>query len=386
MGAKALFRAFKDSRRFRQLEPEERRIVFYAENSHSWVHFAPIIEHLTGILERRVCYVTSSVGDPILETRNERIEPYYVGDGTACTYFFMNLEADVAVLTMPDLERFHKKRSRVHPVHYVYVFHSIVSTHMIYRPGAFDHYDTIFAVGPHHLAEIRATEEAHGFESKQLVRHGYGRLDSILESRAGRPPAVAAGPEAPVRVLIAPSWGPDGLLETRGEELIRHLLAAGCHVTLRPHPETSKRWPRVLRGLDRFAGDQRFVLETDIASRDSLLASHVMISDWSGAALEYAFGLERPVLFIDVPRKVNNPEYEKIGHEPIEASIRGEIGEVLAPDRLADVGLAVARLTAEPWHFRDQIRAARERTVFHLGGSGAVGAEHLARLADELAA
>ena len=33
-----------------------------------------------------------------------------------------------------------------------------------------------------------------------------------------------------------------------------------------------------------------------------------MVSDWSGVAMEFAFGLERPVLFIDVPRKTNNPE------------------------------------------------------------------------------
>ena len=32
-----------------------------------------------------------------------------------------------------------------------------------------------------------------------------------------------------------------------------------------------------------------------------------MVSDWSGAALEYSFGLKKPVIFLDLPKKVNNP-------------------------------------------------------------------------------
>ncbi len=55
--------------------------------------------------------------------------------------------------------------------------------------------------------------------------------------------------------------------------------------------------------------DRRFQLETNIATNDSFCAADLMISDWSGAALEFAFATERPGLFVDVPRKVNNPDY-----------------------------------------------------------------------------
>ena len=57
--------------------------------------------------------------------------------------------------------------------------------------------------------------------------------------------------------------------------------------------------------------------EQNVAGHDSLLASDVMISDWSGAALEYAFGLEKPVLFIDMPKKINNPEHDRIDCPPL---------------------------------------------------------------------
>jgi hypothetical protein len=47
--------------------------------------------------------------------------------------------------------------------------------------------------------------------------------------------------------------------------------------------------------------------------------------DWSGVAMEFAFGLEKPVLFIDVPRKVNNPEYKTLRAVPLEVSYRDQI-------------------------------------------------------------
>ena len=61
-----------------------------------------------------------------------------------------------------------------------------------------------------------------------------------------------------------------------------------------------------------------------------------MVSDWSGAALEYAFALNKLVIFCDVPRKVNNLNYQDIEIEPIEVSIRKEIGVIW--DGLSSVG------------------------------------------------
>ena len=54
-----------------------------------------------------------------------------------------------------------------------------------------------------------------------------------------------------------------------------------------------------------------------------------MISDWSGAALDYAFGLNKPVFFLDIPRKINNPNYKDIGIEPFECYIRNIVGTII---------------------------------------------------------
>ena len=102
-----------------------------------------------------------------------------------------------------------------------------------------------------------------------------------------------------------------------------------------------------------------------------------MISDWSGAAIEYAFGLEKPVIFIDVPKKVNNPNYEEIPHIPIEVMLRSEIGEVVHPDSLSEIPHAVERLCRTPDLMKTNIQELRNKWVYNVGNAAAVTAGHI---------
>ena len=104
---------------------------------------------------------------------------------------------------------------------------------------------------------------------------------------------------------------PDTRIENHGQELVDELLKVGHHVTVRPHSMTIRQSPKLLdRMQKRFASNPDFRLELDLAAQGTVDSSDIMISDWSGAAIEYAFGLERPVLFVDVPMKVQNPDYQ----------------------------------------------------------------------------
>jgi hypothetical protein len=377
----SIFSAWSSLRRFNKLGRADREIVFYAESRADWPHLGPILEELTGRLGRSVCYVTSDEADPLLAAESPRIRAFYVGEGSTRTTFFRLLDATVLVMTLPDLETFHLKRS-VHPVHYVYVFHSMVSTHMIYRKGAFDAYDTILCVGPHHEAEIRRTEEVYGLAAKALVPHGYARLDAILASAAPRrTDSAEAG--RPRKLVLAPSWGDCSFIEAPvGAELIGRLLDAGHEVALRLHPMTVRRFPKLSGELAQRFSDRTFRVETDMREQASLHEAELMIGDWSGAALEYAFGLERPVLFVDMPKKVNNPEYERIGLRTIEESIRTEVGAIVAPGDPSAALPLVEELCGDPDAFRVRLREARERAVYNIGRSASVGAAEVARLAD----
>ena len=379
-----LGRSLNDFIRFQNLTQNQRSIVFYAEDRASWVYFEPLIKTLTGKFNHEICYMTSAFDDPILSTDQKRIQSFYLGNGVLRILFFYVLKADVCVMTMPDLEVFHIKRSKLYPVHYVYVFHSMVSTHLAYRHAAFDYFDTIFCVGPHHIKEIRATEKRYGLKQKNLVEQGYGRLDTLLEEKSDKLKQTSKKNPKKKRILLAPSWGQPGLLERYGEEIIQILLQAGYEVVVRPHPVTVSKCSSVIQSFkDRFSDDPNFVLETDIASIDSLKNSDCLISDWSGVTLEYAFAFEHPVLFIDVPKKINNPRYMEIECEPLEVSIRTQIGEVLDSDHLEKIPEKIESLCGNLEQWQKQIQQIRKQTVFNINQSGEIGALQISKIADQ---
>ena len=358
---------------FRRIPRAERRIVFYSEGGGYLTFLEPIIQALHAEHGQKVLYVTSSPDDPYLNEPPEGVTPFLLGSGAMRTAFFSMLDVDVLAMTMPDLETFHIKRS-LNGVHYVYIQHSIVSTHMVYREAAFDNFDTVFCSGSHHIEEIRQREAMLELPKKHLVEAGYCRLDSIM--LAAQQQEANGSSETPTNtVLVAPSWGPNGLIENHGMEVVETLIETGLNVILRPHPRTIKFHGALIQSIrDRFDMEPRFTLDTDPNAVTSLLAADVMVSDWSGAALEFGFGLLRPVLFVDVPRKVNNPAYEALGIEPIEVSVRGQMGNILPLERLNEIGNDVQSLLADAATRREKLRSVREKSIFALGRSGTVGA------------
>ena len=76
------------------------------------------------------------------------------------------------------------------------------------------------------------------------------------------------------------------------------------------------------------------MLEEDMGSQDSFHRAHVMVSDWSGAAYEYALGTLWPVLFVDTPQKIFNLEWGRVGLDSFEKQMRFEVGAVDLADHI----------------------------------------------------
>jgi CDP-Glycerol:Poly(glycerophosphate) glycerophosphotransferase len=376
--------SWREHRRFHHLSPEQRNLVFYAESGHDWHHFEPLVARLTGELGRTVCYVSSDPEDPGLRREDERLLRFCIPPGSMRIVFFQLLDADVFVLTMLDLGNFELRRS-VHPVHYVYLFHGTGSTHMVDHANSYDHYDTIFCAGPHQVREIRRREELAGLPPKQLVEHGYTRIETLVTEAERRRPRREPG-EPPV-VLVAPTWGEHSILNACGERLVEILLGAGHRVIVRPHYHTIVLTPEVVERIrDRFGGESRFEYVGRMGERDSLFRSDLLICDWSSMAVEYALGLGKPVLFLDLPKRERNPDWRKWGLEPIEIAIRPQVGAVLDPERLAEAPARIAELLEAPAAFAARMAALREQWVFNPGRSAEVGTRELARIADARAA
>jgi hypothetical protein len=377
--AATFFGCWRQYRAFRRLPEGERTIVFYAESGQDWHHWRDVVGYLTDELGETICYVSSDPADPGLHQASPRIRPFCVGSGFWRIWFFHLLKARVLVTQLLDLDNFDLKRS-VHPVHYIYVFHSLISTHMADHADSFDHYDTILCAGPHQMREIRKREELHRLRPKQLVPHGYARLEQLLAGR--REPSV--GPEAGIHVLVAPSWGEQTILPICGLALTGILMDAGFRLTIRPHYQTRRMRPEVIdRIIDRYGGNPRFAVIEQMGESESLHDAHVMITDWSGAGQDFGLGLEKPVLYIDVPPKSRNDTWPELGMEPFESYVRDKIGVILPPDRLGEVPDVVRQLVRDRARFLQHVQALRAEWVFNLGRSGAAGGEAIARVARE---
>ena len=373
----------KELEKFNELDLDERSIVFYSEDISSFVHFEQIIHELTEKMGCQICYVTSAKDDPILTSQNKRIKAFYIGHGAIRTKFFMELKAEVLVMTMPNLETYFIKRSKVYPVHYVYVFHSIVSTHTIYRKGAFDHFDSIFCVGPHHVEEISATESVYDLKHKNLVKYGYGLLDNLQTNKSMKNQQRCTE-DGKKKILVAPSWGKNGLLETKGLELVKILLDGGYHVTVRPHPMTIRKWSKTIKAIENeFKSNANFEIEKDVSTFESLYSAYGLISDWSGIAIEYAFACELPVLYIDGSPKINNSSYDKIACEALEITIRNLIGKVISPNELESLPKIIESTYENIDNFKTKIQEVRDKTVFNLGESGMNGAQEIVKILHE---
>jgi len=380
-----LLNDWRQYRAFQRLPAAERNIVFFAESGQDWHCFQPLIDELLDRHQRPVCYISSDSNDPGLQHEHPGLYTFCISPGIMRIVLFQFLRADVCVLTMMDLGNYELKRS-IHPVHYIYVFHSPGSTHMVDAANAYDHYDTLLCATPHQMREIRAREQQAGLPAKDLIEHGYQRIDELIAAARQRGPAV---PGDPPTILLAPTWGDESTLNVCGEALLEALLEAGFNVILRPHYETGKRHPEIIQQLlQRFGDHPRLRYIDRMGESDSLFDADLLITDWSGIAFEFGLGVGRPVLFIDVPKRVRNPNYTHLGLDPVEVSIRDQVGDILDPKQVEQAPARIRSLLANPVAFGEHIQHLRQQYLFdndqfNSNKTAAIGADAIAGIADQ---
>ena len=362
-----------------------KHLVIWSERSGFYKYFEALID---GLLERSnivIHYITNDPDDAIFKKAEEepRIKPYYIGQKKLVT-LMMRMDADIVVMTTPDLQTQYIKRSLVRKdVEYIYVPHDMMSVHMGFRKGSLDNFDTVFATGAHVEREIRATEKTYGLPEKTIVKFGYPlaeKLEASYEAQAEEKHEIK-------EILIAPSWQEDNLLDSCIDTLIEKLSCDKYHLTVRPHPEYSKRYAEKLNALvEKYkdADEKRLTFELDFTTNKSIYSSDLLITDWSGIAYEFAFATKKPVLFVNTKMKVENPDWQEIGETPAEIYLRPQIGHALEKSGLDEkVCGAVDDLITHSAEYHDKINELKLSHLYSYGTNGAEGVKYiLKRLSD----
>ena len=336
-----------------------KHLVFYAEGGGFYKYFKPVIEWLLAHSNVTIHYVTNDPKDPIfdrvrVEKRGEggeRMRPYYIGQ-VKIIPLMMKMDADMVVMTTPDLGTYQLKRSYVKKdVEYVYMDHGTSSMSMAFRKGAFDHFDTIFLNGRFLEPEFRKTEELYGTKRKTLVPTGYAYLGDLIARY--RPPERKSSKQ----ILIAPSHQAGNILESCLDEMLDSLAKVpDVRIVLRPHPQFVRRFPVRWQAIRaKAAARSGVVIDDDFSKPAPLYESDVLITDWSSIAYEYSLVTKRPSVQVNTPMKVVNPEYGRIGIEPTDITFRDRIGKAIDVADVPSLGAVVTEMIAHPETFAAKI-------------------------------
>ncbi len=353
-----------------------KHLVFYSESSGFYKYYRNTIEYILNNTNIVVHYVTSDPNDIVFSIARERpaLKPYYIGEKKLIT-LMMKMDADVVVMTMPDIENYHIKRSYVRKdIEYIYVHHGMGSTNLNLRKGAEDHYDTVFLVGEHLKRELRQMEALDGTPAKNLVETGYPLLDDMIRDYESRPHEE----HSVKQVLIAPSWQEDNIADSCLEPLLDGLCGRGFHVTVRPHPQHVRHRKEYFENLSRkYASRDDVEIQTDFSSNSTVFDSDLLITDWSDIAWEFSFTTKKPVLFINTPMKVMNPDWQKIEEVPMNIALRNVIGCSLDTDKLPEVGDTAVELLSSGEKYRAAIIQAMNEHVYNIGTSARAEAKYI---------
>lgn len=360
---------------------EHMKLMFYAEGAGYYKYFSSLIDHILKNSKLKIHYVTSAPDDPIFECGEERIIPYYV-DETRLISLMMKVEADMVVMTTPDLEKYHIKRSRVRKdVEYVYIDHGCTSINLTYRTGAFDYFDTIFAVSQAQADEIRAIEKLRGTKEKHIVEYGYGLIDQMIESYKAWQAEEGAQPcsQKPT-ILIAPSWQYDNIMDSCLDALVDALRDKDFRIIIRPHPQYIRRFPMKMQeiiGKYQSYFSEDFIIQTDFSSNSTVYTADLLITDWSAISYEFSFTTNKPTLFINTEMKVVNKAYKKIKITPFDITGRSQIGRAIEKSEVSGIAEAAAELLENQAAWAEQIDELKRSYFFNLGHSGEAGASYI---------
>ena len=368
----------QDYKRFFSIR--NKHLVFYSERSGFYKYYKEIIDFILAKTTVAIHYITNDPDDIVFELAKEqpKLKPYYIGVKKTIP-LMMRLEADVVVMTTPDLDNYYIKRSLMQKdIHYIFVPHDPSSMHMSFREHALDNFDAVFCTGPHIAQEVRASEKLYGTKEKELVEFGYPLIEQLIASCENLEKVDTPRKQ----VLIAPSWQEDNLLDSCIEPLIDSLYGDHYKIIVRPHPEYMKRYRQKMMLLVEKYQDKigdGLAFELDFSSNTSVYSSDLLVTDWSGIGIEFGFATLRPVVFINTRMKMENENYGAIGIVPQEIRLRDVLGVSMDKEQIPEKFASTCANLLNGALSVKGLKEERERYFYNLGAGGVEGAKYIIR-------
>lgn len=358
-------------------------IVFYSEGRQYWNTFKPVLKAMEARGQEAV-YLASDADDPGLAREWKHVAARCIGMGNRGFAVLNMLEADICVMTTPGLDVLQIRRSPG-VKHYCHLVHAPTDA-AFYKLYAFDYFDSVMCSGQHQIKSLRHLEAARGRPAKRLFQTGCCYLDELAKGyEAGGGPVPAAPGEA-LRVLVAPTWGSNGLLGRFGAGLLRSLAKAGFSVTVRPHPQSFISEKELVEALQtELAAYPNLSWDKTPSPLEAMRRSDVLISDFSGVVFDYALILERPVITLAFEPDLRGKDAADLPWPAWELEVLPRLGAHIKPEEVARLPELIAALPKGE-AFAADMRALREESLYNFRRSGEFAAGQLMALHGEILA
>lgn len=266
------------------------KIIIYGEDKRYYNVFKPIIEELIN-LEIPTIYYSSSYDDEIFEIKSDFLKSEFIGTGNKAYAKLNFIEADICLMTTPNLDVFQLKRSKG-VKKYVHITHSSAetSTYCLY---SLDFFDAVFLNGEHQIRDIRELENKRNTIIKDLYVVGNPYLDELSKMKE----TITKENNNKKTILIAPSWGMNCLFRRFGEKLLDNIINSDYNIIIRPHPQSLISDKDIIdKFQNRYKDKNNVEWDFNRVNIYSLSKADIMISDFSGVIFDYAFLFEKPVI------------------------------------------------------------------------------------------
>ncbi|AEJ20260.1 CDP-glycerol glycerophosphotransferase family protein [Gracilinema caldarium] len=359
---------------------EKPTFVFYSEGGRYWNVFKPIVEefHRRGIT---CSYFTSDLADPGLQFQSNYIQVRFIGEGNKAYHTLNFLEADICITTTPGLDVLQFKRSPG-VKHYIHILHAVTDA-TLYRLFGLDYYDSVFLTGPYQIKDLRTLERLRGTKPKRLEVVGCTYLDElalIAKSIVASPPLETTTKT----VLVAPSWGENGMLRRFGMKLLRPLAESGYHVIIRPHPQSFiSELPTINKLKKELAHYSSVEWNEDRENIYVLSRADILISDFSGVIFDYLFLFGRPVVYADFNFDLRPYDAADVDLEPWTFRTLRAIAHPLKEEEFFKIGSYLNSLEEN----KDRnlaLAKAREEAYANPGFAGVYATDQLLKIHSEL--
>ena len=319
---------------------QTKKVIFYSESKNYRNYFINLINLLNKNSEITVIYLTSDTDDMGVIDKN--INPIFIGNGFIRTLLFSLLKCDMLIMTLTDLGNHQIIKSK-NCKNYLYIFHSLVSTHKTYTHEAFKNYDTILTNGNYQKKELEYYEKIYNHPKKKIYNTGYMYLEKLENKKNNKN-------YSDKKVLFAPSWNKSkkNLFNDYADKILDHLIKNKYSVTLRTHPELLKRSnSQINNNKKKYLNCKEFEINLDITNLDVLNDSSILITDNGGIAMEYILVQKKPVLFLNYMEKIHNKFFNENKFLAIEDSFKKFFGYEMKVEDIENIDSNIKKATLE---------------------------------------